>query len=212
MNGPSLAGKRSRPRKPLPLHHPGRPGEAETAEVVAPKPACLAGMRALVVDDNATNRRILDEILRSWRMTPTLARNAGEALNFMRQAYAAGQPYRLVLTDAHMPGTDGFAFVEEVRHDTDMDGTVVMMLTSGDCPDDAARCEKLGIGAYLLKPIKESELLEAVNLALGIAGAQRAARACDAARRPRRRVAGSVGRRQPCQSEIGRRPAGKRGA
>ena len=78
-------------------------------------------------------------------------------------------PYRLVLSDAQMPGMNGFALAERIRNEPDLGNTIIMMLTSGDHPDDVARCEELGITAYLMKPIKQSELLEATMLALGIA-------------------------------------------
>jgi len=136
------------------------------------EPECLHGMRVLVVDDNATNRRILDEVLRSWQMVPTCAATAAEALQLMRAAHAAERPYRLVLTDAHMPYMDGFTLAEQIKQDPGTGSTVVMMLTSGDQPEDTSRCEQLDIAAYLLKPIKQSELLEAIELALGIAVAK----------------------------------------
>jgi len=140
----------------------------ELAEPLPPEPVILHGMRVLVVDDNATNRRILDEILRSWQMAPTVAPSAAEAVRLLLEAQKKGEPYRLVLTDAHMPGTDGFMLASQIKQDPAMGSTVVMMLTSGDSPEDTQRCEELGISAYLLKPIKQSELLEAIELALGI--------------------------------------------
>ena len=138
-------------------------------EPVPPEPPVLHGLRVLVVDDNAANRRILYEILQSWQMAPAVARGAREALELMLQARAEKNPFRLVLTDAHMPRVDGFMLTEQIKRDAGMGSTVVMMLTSGDRPDDTARCEELGIAAYLLKPIKQSELLEAIEMALGIA-------------------------------------------
>ncbi len=146
-----------------------RLGEEEPAEMVAPEPASLHGMRVLVVDDNATNRRILEEILRSWRMVPATAAGAEEALDLLRRASAAGEPCRLVVTDAHMPRSDGFTLAEQIKQDPAVGSTVIMMLTSGDRPEDMVRCDQLGIAAYMLKPVKQSELLEAIELALGIA-------------------------------------------
>jgi two-component system sensor histidine kinase/response regulator len=141
------------------------------------EPACLHGMRVLVVDDNATNRRILHEVLASWRMVPTTVATAEEALDLVREADRDGQPYPLVITDAHMPEFDGFMLAGEIREHrrTDgprTDGPVIMMLTSGDRPSDVAECQRLGISAYLLKPIKQSELLEAIQMALGLLGAR----------------------------------------
>jgi len=124
-----------------------------------------------VVDDNATNRRILEEVLSNWHMLPTTACGASEAMDLLRRAREQRAPYRLVLTDAHMPMVDGFTLAQEIKQDKEMGSTVVMMLTSGDHPDDVSRCEQLGIAAYLLKPIKQSELLQAIEVALGIEAA-----------------------------------------
>jgi CheY-like chemotaxis protein len=140
----------------------------EPLEPPPPEPASLHGIRVLVVDDNATNRRILQEVLRSWQMVPTTAPNAAEAMRLLLGAQQEGEPYPLVLSDAHMPRVDGFMLAEQIKKDSAMGSTVVMMLTSGDRPDDTQRCEELGISAYLLKPIKQSELLEAIESALGI--------------------------------------------
>ena len=142
--------------------------DAEAGELAPAEPDCLHGMRVLVVDDHATNRRILEEILRSWQMLPDTASNAEEALDLLRRRYRAGMAYRLVLTDAHMPLNDGFVFAEWIKLDPDLRQTVIMMLTSSDRPEDRQRCEQLGIAAHLLKPIKHSELLDAIQLALGI--------------------------------------------
>ena len=131
------------------------------------EPVRLAGVDVLVVDDNATNRRILEETLKSWGMVPTVACGAHEALEKMHVAQEAGKPYRLVLTDSQMPDEDGFEFVEDLRHDASLGGTVIMMLTSGDRPGDISRCEELGIASYMLKPVKQSELFEALSRALG---------------------------------------------
>jgi two-component system, sensor histidine kinase and response regulator len=147
--------------------------EAATEEKADSEPVCLHGMRALVVDDNATNRRILDEILASWQMLPTSVSNAAEAVQCLRDAEQSGQPIPLVITDAHMPEIDGFMLSSQIRMERKSDGPVIMMLTSGDQPRDMNECARLGIAAYLLKPIKQSELLEAIQLALGITGKQR---------------------------------------
>jgi PAS domain S-box-containing protein len=135
----------------------------------AKQPAILHGLRVLVVDDNATNLRILENLLRHWQMEPVLANDAAEALALMHASQTQGCPFRLVLSDAHMPGTDGFAFAEQVKSDPRLGGSVIMMLTSGDHSDDARRCRDLGIAGSLLKPLKPSELLEAIECALGTA-------------------------------------------
>jgi CheY-like chemotaxis protein/HPt (histidine-containing phosphotransfer) domain-containing protein len=158
------------------FHFTVRLGRAESGAEAAGdadgEPPCVHGMRVLVVDDNATNRRILDDVLASWRMVPTTVATAAEALELMRQAERDGQPYPLVITDAHMPEVDGFMLAGEIREKCKADGPVIMMLTSGDRPSDVGECQRLGISAYLLKPIKQSELLEAIELALGLMGAR----------------------------------------
>jgi CheY-like chemotaxis protein len=152
------------------------------------EPPRLQGLPVLVVDDNATNRRILDEVLRAWGLQPSLASGAAAAWERMQQAQRSGEPFRLVLTDAHMPQVDGFTLVEQIKGDPDLGRTVVVMLTSGDRPEDGQRCQQLGIAAYLLKPVKQSELLEAIEMALGLAGPAKAAVPVGAAPAPARRL------------------------
>jgi PAS domain S-box-containing protein len=125
----------------------------------------LRGTRVLVVDDNATNLRILAELLRSWEMEPTLASSAPEALELLRDGKEDGR-FDLLLTDAHMPDMDGFEFVQAIREHSQLRSTVIMMLTSAEQPGDRMECEQLGMFACLLKPIKQKELLEAISRAL----------------------------------------------
>ncbi|MFB0566730.1 MAG: PAS domain S-box protein [Candidatus Aminicenantaceae bacterium] len=127
----------------------------------------LEEISVLAVDDNATNRRILKEMLTSWRMKPTLAKNGVEALTTMKKAMKIDKPFTLILTDANMPGMDGFTLVEKINQDSTYAQAVIMMLTSAGNRGDAARCRQLGIAAYLTKPITQSELLDAIKLALG---------------------------------------------
>jgi len=143
-------------------------GSSEAAGVAPVDPRMIRGTRVLAVDDNATNRLILEEMLRNWGMKPTAVASVSEALPLLDQAYKFGEPYALILTDANMPDVDGFALVEQVKQNVKLGSTIIMMLTSGDRPGDIARCEQLGVAAYLLKPIKQSELFDAIVLALGI--------------------------------------------
>jgi two-component system sensor histidine kinase/response regulator len=129
--------------------------------------ASLIDLPVLVVDDNATNRRILDEMLRNWRMCPTSVDGGPAAVAEMQRAAAAGKPFSLVLLDANMPQMDGFQLAAEINRQSQLAGVTIMMLTSGDRPDDVRRCRQLGIASYLMKPIKQSELLEAIMLSLG---------------------------------------------
>ncbi len=124
--------------------------------------APLSGLPALVVDDNATNRRILYDMLSHWQMRPTAADGGMAALSELQKAVALGTPFPLVLLDAGMPDMDGFALAERIRETPELAGATIMMLSSADLPGDTARCRALGIAAYLAKPIKQSELLDAI--------------------------------------------------
>ncbi|MDQ2800766.1 MAG: response regulator, partial [Armatimonadota bacterium] len=118
------------------------------------------GLPVLVVDDNATNRRILQEVLTNWHMKPTLAESGQAALTEMKRAAEAGTPYPLVLLDGMMPEMDGFELAERLKTLPDMAGATVMMLSSAGQASDGARCRELGVSAYLTKPVKQSELLD----------------------------------------------------
>jgi signal transduction histidine kinase/DNA-binding response OmpR family regulator len=133
----------------------------------AAPPEVLRGAKVLVVDDNRTNRRILEGMLLRWEMQPVLAESGAEALGQLSMAREAGTPFRLILTDMHMPKMDGFALVEKIRQRPELTTATIMMLTSAGHRGDAARCQELGVVAYLLKPIRQSELREAVARVLG---------------------------------------------
>ncbi len=148
-------------RMGLPKHQAKRTSPAKTA--------VLRDLRALVVDDNATNRRILEGTLKGWGMRPVLVEDGLAALAALQEAKHAGDSFPLVLTDAHMPGMDGFALVERINQEPALTGATIMMLTSGGQRGDAERCRKLGIAAYLTKPIQQSELLQALLRILGTA-------------------------------------------
>ncbi len=120
----------------------------------------LAGVSILVVDDNATNRRIFEDSLRSWKMTPTVVESAAQAIQTLQQAHGAGAQLPLVLTDAHMPELDGFGLVERIRKNPSFDNIKIVVLTSGGERGDAARCQRLGVAAYLSKPFDRFELRE----------------------------------------------------
>ncbi len=134
--------------------------------IIAP-PEILRGLKVLVVDDNRTNRRILEGMLRHWDMKPTPVEGGEEALTQLSTARAAAEPYALILTDMHMPMMDGFSLVERIRQRPELSTATIMMLTSAGHRGDAARCQELGVAAYLLKPIQQSELREAIARVLG---------------------------------------------
>lgn len=130
-------------------------------------PQLLAGLSVLVVDDNATNRRVLDEILRGWEMKPFLAADANRGVEILEEAQSRGEPIRLMLLDAQMPEVDGFTLAEGLKESGRYADTTAIMLTSGGARGDAARCRELGIKAYLNKPVLRSDLLEAILAVLG---------------------------------------------
>jgi two-component system sensor histidine kinase/response regulator len=130
-------------------------------------PAVLENLRVLIVDDNATNRQILQKSLEYWGMRPAVAASAADALALLHQAKLAGTPFALLIVDCHMPEVDGFMLVEIIRKSPEWVGLITIMLSSGGQRGDAQRCKQLGMAAYLVKPILQSELLEAL---LGVLG------------------------------------------
>jgi CheY-like chemotaxis protein len=124
-------------------------------------------MPVLVVDDNATNRRILQEMLTRWGMHVTLCNGAAAALAEIEKAIAVGRPYPLTILDCQMPFMDGFELMEKIRQNPESNGTKAIMLSSGGQLGDAARCKSLSIGAYLSKPVKRSDLFRAIQAVLG---------------------------------------------
>jgi PAS domain S-box-containing protein len=129
-------------------------------------PTGFQGLMVLVVDDNATNRRVLGDILRNWGAVPTCVESGPLALAELRRAAEIGTPYPLILLDAMMPDMDGFAVAEQVGREPALAGAAIMMLTSADRQGDAARCRDLGFAAYLIKPVKPAELNRAIAAAL----------------------------------------------
>jgi two-component system, sensor histidine kinase and response regulator len=134
-------------------------------------PTELSGVKVLIVDDNRTNRRILEGLLVRWGMKASVASDGEEALALYNAA-ASSAPFRLILTDMHMPKMDGFGFVERLKETKDGSPSTIMMLTSGGQRGDAQRCEQLGIAAYLLKPVRQSELRDAIMRVLSTNPAQ----------------------------------------
>jgi len=127
----------------------------------------IQGMEVLVVDDNDTNRRIIEESVINWGMKPTGVDSGQSALTKMKQALANNKFYPLIILDAHMPEMDGFTLVEKIKQEPELTRSKIMMLTSAGQRGDAARCRELGILAYLMKPITKSELFDAIVQVLG---------------------------------------------
>ena len=132
------------------------------AAPMAPEPQELQNLAVLVVDDNATNRLVLGKMLEHWKMRPVLTSGAAEALQQLETARQAGSPFALALVDAQMSDVDGFALIEQFGKHTSPGSLRIIMLTSAGQRGDAARCRELGVAAYLLKPVAQAELLDAI--------------------------------------------------
>ena len=132
------------------------------------------GLSVLVVDDNRTNRLILQEMLTSRGLKPTLADSGKTALVALQAVRDAAKPFSLILVDAHMPEMDGFDLAEQIIGMREFRSTPIIMLTSAGQPGDARRCRELGFAAYLCKPVSQTELLDVVASALQSAGKHRA--------------------------------------
>jgi two-component system, sensor histidine kinase and response regulator len=134
--------------------------------------AVVHDVPVLIVDDNATNRVILEEIIRTWGMAPVTAANAREALLKLREAHTRERPVRLMLVDLNMPDADGYTLIEWVRRDELLRATIAIMLTSGSRPGDLTRSKDLQVAAHLMKPVKPSELFDAIGTSLGMLAAE----------------------------------------
>jgi CheY-like chemotaxis protein/nitrogen-specific signal transduction histidine kinase len=148
------------------FHFTARFERAGAAEKPRTERAELRDLRVLVVDDNATNRRILEGMLSNWGMRPTLVDGGRAALATLEQARAEGKPFAVVLLDSMMPEMDGFTLAERIRLSSEA-GATLMMLSSAGRREDAERCRALGVAAFLGKPIRQSTLLDAILTALG---------------------------------------------
>ncbi|MCC6444742.1 MAG: response regulator [Armatimonadetes bacterium] len=130
------------------------------------------GLPVLVVDDNATNRRILEEMLTNWDMRPVSASGGAVALEKLEDALTVGRPYALILLDAMMPEMDGFSLAELIRQHPQMTETPIIMLSSAGQSGSRDRQREAGIAAYLTKPVKQSELLDTILSSLEATGAE----------------------------------------
>ena len=127
----------------------------------------LVGLPILVVDDNATNRRILDDMLAGWGACPVSVASGDSALEALREAKAHGTPFAAALIDGMMPGMDGLGLALAVRSEHDLGGLVLLLLTSTGVTEDACRLSETGIARCLTKPVGRGELRTALIEALG---------------------------------------------
>jgi PAS domain S-box-containing protein len=153
------------------FHFTMRFGHGKKEEPLA-DPVIVGGTPVLVVDDNGTNRFILQEMMQSWGMKPTVLPSGQDALAALRESNPHRGSFRLLVTDVNMPEMSGFELAERIRADENFSGLPIITLTSGDRPGDTAHCEQLKIDAHLLKPVNQSELFDAIVKVLRISAAE----------------------------------------
>jgi len=134
----------------------------------APVPVKLLDLPVLVVDDNSTSRKILEEMLTNWKMKPVAAGSGPAALEALKHAQKKGEPFRLVLADGHMPGMDGFDLSASVHKDPRLRGVTIILLTFAGRREDQSRAKSAGAAAAVTKPVKQSELWDAIATALHV--------------------------------------------
>jgi two-component system sensor histidine kinase/response regulator len=157
------------------LQPSGRSGDS--AETIQPD---LEGIRVLVVEDNASNRIILEQALKAWGLDVDVASSTSEALLRLHEAAGQSKPYPLLLDDSRMPGKDGFDLVEEIKRSLPQAPATVMMLTSDDYYSCVRRARQLGVAAHLLKPVRLFELLASIRQALAAGTSEATQRSEDA--------------------------------
>ena len=142
-----------------------RPSDAKSVEKV---PVIVGGTKVLIVDDNQTNRLIMQEMLSNWGMLPSQAESADDAIEALKQAAASNDPYQMVLSDVHMPDVDGYTMSSLIRQTPDIADVPIIMLTSGARMGDVAQRTRLDIHSCLMKPVKQSEVFDSIVRVLGI--------------------------------------------
>ena len=145
-----------------------QPAPEGTAKQAQQAVVYVGGTRVLVVDDNRTNRLILQEMLRNWGMLPTLADSGEAAIALLRQAQAKHEPYKLIVSDVHMPEMSGYDFIEQISQDEHLAKIPIIILTSGGSESEKAMRKQLGISERLMKPVKQSELFDSIVRTLGV--------------------------------------------
>jgi PAS domain S-box-containing protein len=169
----------------------------------APVPVKLLDLPVLVVDDNSTSRQILEEMLTNWKMKPVAAASGPAALEALKRAQKKGEPFRLVLADGHMPGMDGFDLSTSVQKDSRLRGVTVILLTFAGHREDQARAKRVGAAVAVTKPVKQSELWDAIVTALHVPGRKiRPSAARSVARGTHRRLRVLVAEDNPVNQEL----------
>jgi CheY-like chemotaxis protein len=142
-------------------------GDAEAPREEAQSLERLLNRKVLIVDDNKTNRSILERLLGRWGMRVDTAASSEEGFTALKTAHQLGDPYCLMLADMHLAGVDGFALIERLGENEELSTPTIAMLTSAGRRGDVARCGELGVAAYLFKPIRESSLRAAALRIVG---------------------------------------------
>jgi PAS domain S-box-containing protein len=170
----------------------------------APVPVKLLDLPVLVVDDNSTSRKILEEMLTNWKMKPVAAESGPAALEALKRAQKKGEPFQLVLADGHMPGMDGFDLSASVQKDARLRGMTIILLTFAGRREDQARAKSAGSAAAVTKPVKQSELWDAIVTALHVPVRQklRPSAARSPARGTHRRLRVLVAEDNPVNQEL----------
>ena len=168
----------------------GLSADGAAAETTRTRPRLrkLRGLRVLAVDDNATNRRILQEMLEAWHMKPVVAADADSALTILRAALRDRRPFDVIVSDGQMPDVDGFMLARRIKDDRRLRRTRIVMLTSMAGSGDAARCRRLGVDAHLHKPVNPSDLLDVLAGMFGGGDSPAASRAQPSAAARRLRI------------------------
>ncbi|MGH9403810.1 MAG: PAS domain-containing protein [Terriglobia bacterium] len=168
----------SEPGRGSTFHFTVRVGLPETAgpPVESADESALRDIRVLVVDDHATNRQILGDTLRRMGAKPLLVDSAKDGIQALEEACQENAPFKLMLSDVHMPEMDGFQLAKQIKQNPQLTSGIIMMLSSGGQRGDAARCRRLGVSAYLTKPVSRSDLRKAILKVLGGAPVSDAAR------------------------------------
>jgi PAS domain S-box-containing protein len=124
-------------------------------------------IRVLIVDDNDTNRKYLEHLIKQLQMRPVIVENGEAAIQKLQTARKNKRPFKLLITDGKMPDMDGFALSQKIRAEADFDDLQIMMLTSVGKRGDGMRCKELKIGSYLMKPVTQKEILNSISLMFG---------------------------------------------
>jgi PAS domain S-box-containing protein len=164
----------SEPGRGSTFHFTARLGlQTSAAAAQAPVPVKLLDLPVLVVDDNSTSRQILEEMLTNWKMKPIAVNSGPTALEALKRAQKAGKPFQLILADGHMPGMDGFDFSAKVQQDASLRSVTIILLTFAGQREDQSRARSAGAAAAVTKPVKQSELWDAIVTALHVPGRQK---------------------------------------